>query len=77
MASIIKASINLSQVPKDKIIVGQSKEERDAKTAKTYLGNVKVVWTNGDNVEPAPRDGADAPPPPRPVVQDESVDLPF
>ena len=89
MASIIKASINLNTVPKDKIIIGkkdkylpititinddldqfgnqgpvcvdQSKEERDAKTAKTYLGNVKVVWTNGTNVEPAPRDGAPVP----------------
>jgi hypothetical protein len=106
MASIIKASINLNTVPKDKIIIGkkgkylpititinddldqfgnqgpvcvdQSKEERDAKTAKTYLGNVKVVWTNGENVDPAPRDGADAPPPPKKVaVQDETADLPF
>jgi len=25
----------------------QTKEERDAKAAKSYLGNVKVVWTNG------------------------------
>ena len=84
MASIIKTSINLNNIPKDKIFVGkkgkylpititindeldqfgnqgpvvveQTKEERDAKVAKTYLGNVKVVWTNGSNVEPAPRD---------------------
>ena len=104
MASIIKASINLSNVPKDKIITGkkgkylpititvnddldqfgnqgpicvdQSKEERDAKEAKTYLGNVKVVWTNGDNVEPAPRDAAPAPPKQAPVP-DEVEDLPF
>ena len=90
MASFIKASINLSNVRKDKILTGkqgkylhitltvnddldqfgnqgpicvdQSKEERDAKTAKTYLGNVKVVWTNGENVDAAPRDGASAPP---------------
>ena len=33
----------------------QTKEEREAKVAKTYLGNVKVVWTNGDNVNAAPR----------------------
>ena len=32
-----------------------SKEEREAKAAKTYLGNVQVVWTNGDNVPAAPR----------------------
>ena len=83
MASIIKASINLNEIPKDKIIIGkkgkylpititlndevdqfgnqgpvivdQTKEEREAKVAKTYLGNVKVVWTNGDNVNAAPR----------------------
>ena len=37
------------------VMVEQSKEERDAKVAKVYLGNVKVVWTNGENVGPAPR----------------------
>ena len=84
MASIIKTSINLNNIPKDRIfegkkgkylpititindevdqfgnqgpvVVEQTKEERDAKAAKTYLGNVKVVWTNGQNVDPAPRD---------------------
>ena len=89
MASIIKTSINLNNIPKDKILVGkkgkylpititlndepeqfgnqgpvvveQTKEERDAKAAKTYLGNVKVVWTNGDNVDVAPRDNQSAP----------------
>tara|TARA_Y100000114_G_C11519236_1_gene212696 strand:- start:123 stop:437 length:315 start_codon:yes stop_codon:yes gene_type:complete len=83
MASIIATSINLSEIPKDKIIEGkkgkylpititlndevdqfgnqgpvcvqQTKDERDAKTAKTYLGNVKVVWTNDNNVGVAPR----------------------
>jgi len=35
----------------------QTKEERDAKAQKTYLGNVKVVWTNGSNVNTAPREG--------------------
>ena len=83
MASIIKASINLSEIPADKIITGkkgkylpititlndevdqfgnqgpivvaQTKEEREAKQGKTYLGNVQVVWTNGDNVAAAPR----------------------
>ena len=102
MASIIKASINLSEVPKDKIYVGkkgkylpititlndeldqfgnqgpvvveQTKEERDAKAPKTYLGNVKVVWTNGNNVEPAPRTDAPEPAPTAPAVED---DLPF
>ena len=102
MASILKTSINLNAIPKDKIINGkkgkylpitislnddldqfgnqgpvcvdQTKEERDAKTAKTYLGNVKVVWTNGDNVAAAPRGDA---PQSQPKVNVEKEDLPF
>jgi len=102
MASIIKASLNLDAIPKDKIFIGkkgkylpititindeldqfgnqgpvvveQTKEERDAKAAKTYLGNVKVVWSNGTNVEPAPRDNNSAPAPAPAAVED---DLPF
>ena len=101
MASIIKASIDLNKIPKDKIYVGkkgkylpititindeldqfgnqgpvvveQTKEERDAKAPKTYLGNVKVVWSNGTNVEPAPRDGTPAPAQTAP----QADDLPF
>ena len=58
------------------IIVEQSKEEREAKADKTYLGNVKVVWTNGTNVAAAPREGAAAPPPQAaPAAADD--DLPF
>ena len=100
MASIIKASIDLNKIPKEKIFVGkkgkylpititindeldqfgnqgpvvveQTKEERDAKDPKTYLGNVKVVWSNGNNVEPAPRDGA-----PAPQLKPQEEDLPF
>ena len=102
MASIIKTSINLNEIPKDKIYVGkkgkylpititindeldqfgnqgpvvveQTKEERDAKAPKTYLGNVKVVWSNGTNVEPAPRDNNSAPAPAPAAAED---DLPF
>ena len=107
MASIIKASINLNQVPKDKIINGkkgkylpititindevdqfgnqgplmveQSKEEREAKMPKVYLGNVKVVWTNGQNVDAAPRmdQGGGAPPPPPQRQAAPMDDLPF
>ena len=43
------------------VVVEQTKEEREAKAPKVYLGNVKVVWTNGTNVAPAPRDGQSAP----------------
>jgi len=102
MASIIKASINLSEIPADKIITGkkgkylpvtitindevdqfgnqgpivvaQTKEEREAKAKKTYLGNVQVVWTNGDNVAAAPREGQ---PQQAAAVQGPADDLPF
>ena len=78
MASIIKASINLSEIPKDKIYVGKKGKYLPITITlndevKTYLGNVKVVWTNGDNVATAPRDNqpAAAPAPAKPA------DLPF
>jgi hypothetical protein len=89
MASIIATSIDLTKIPKDKIIEGkkgkylpititlndeldqfgnngpvvvqQTKEERDAKVEKVYLGNVKVVWTNDNNVGVAPREEQAAP----------------
>jgi len=90
MASIINFSIDLTKIPKDKIIDGkkgkylpvtltlndETKEEREAKTAKVYLGNAKVNWTNGQNVNVAPRDGQpqrQAAPAPQ-AVED---DLPF
>ena len=58
------------------LTVRQSKEQRESKEPKVYLGNVNVVWTNGQNVEPAPRDNiSSAPmaPQPQPVADD----LPF
>ena len=101
MASIIKASIDLNKIPKEKIFIGkkgkylpititindeldqfgnqgpvvveQTKEERDAKAPKVYLGNVKVVWTNGDNVAAAPREQQPQQVQQAPVVDD----LPF
>ena len=102
MASIIKTSIDLNKIPKDKIYVGkkgkylpititinneadqfgnqgpviveQTKDERDAKAAKTYLGNVKVVWTDGNNVDTAPRDNNQPAAAPAPAPAE---DLPF
>ncbi len=59
------------------ITIAQSKEEREAKSAKTYLGNVKVVWTNGDNVAAAPREGQQAPAPQKQSSPAPSDDLPF
>ena len=104
MASILATSIDLTKIPKDKIIVGkkgkylpititindepdqfgndgpvvvqQTKEERDAKQDKVYLGNVKVVWTNGDNVAATVKDSGTAPVKQAAVVQADD-DLPF
>ena len=45
------------------VIVQQTKEERDAKVEKVYLGNVKVVWTNDNNVGVAPRQEQQTAPP--------------
>jgi hypothetical protein len=53
-------------------VVQQTKEERDAKSDKVYLGNVKVVWTNGDNVGVAPKDNV-----PQAAPAKAEVDLPF
>ena len=105
MAGIIKTSINLDNIPKDKIIVGkkgkylpititvndepdqfgqqgpvcvdQSKEEREAKVARTYLGNVKVVWTNGNFPAPIPFEGQQAKPKTVVVDDGDDDDLPF
>ena len=110
MAGIIKTSINLSAIPKDRIIIGkkgkylpiaitvndepdqfgnqgpvivdQTKDEREAKAPKTYLGNCKVVWTNGTFPDPIPYDGPGAAKP-KPVAGTSTSniaveeDLPF
>lgn len=56
------------------VVIEQSKEEREAKSAKIYLGNVKVVWTNGDNVTAAPRTDQQAP---AQSIAPQADDLPF
>lgn len=35
------------------IMTEQTKDERDASMPKEYLGNVKVIWTDGQNVDTA------------------------
>ena len=55
------------------VCIQQTKEEREAKVPKTYLGNVKVVWTNDQNVGVAPKQQAQAVTPPAQPVDD----LPF
>ena len=104
MATILNTSINLSKVPKDKIIEGkkgkylpvtitinddvdqfgqqgsltvqQSKEQRESKEPKVYLGNVKVVWTNGTFPDKIPYEGNGATSQPKAQAKVEE-DLPF
>ena len=59
------------------ITVGQSKEERESKAPKVYLGNVKVLWTDGINVAVAPRDGQQQSTPQRRAPTTVEDDLPF
>ena len=59
-----------------RVSVGQQNEEMDRlATLRTYLGNARVVWTNGQNVEPAPRDNQPEAAPAAAAVKPE--DLPF
>jgi hypothetical protein len=50
---------------------GQSKEEREAKANRDYLGNGKVVWENGTITKAEPQQPQQA----APAQQD--LDLPF
>jgi len=103
MAGIINTSINLSVIPKDKIIEGkkgkylpititinndvdaygnhgpvavaQTKEERESKEQRTFLGNAKIVWTDGEFPQPVRND--QAPQQSQPQVKVEQDDLPF
>ena len=47
----------------------QTKEEREAKKPKLYLGNGSTLWTDGKSVKPQQED--------QPQDNDNNVDLPF
>ena len=66
------------------VCLEQTKEEREAKVAKVYLGNVKVLWTNGTFPDKIPyegrNDGGQAPfkdTPQKPQAVAADPDLPF
>ena len=82
MASIIKASIDLNKIPKEKIFIGKKGKYlpititvNDEPDQFGNPGPVIVVWTNGENVDTPPRDGEPAPKA-APAAQPEA-DLPF
>lgn len=97
MSAIVNFSLDLSKLPKEKMVKGkkgtyinltlsindqtnkfgsnasvtlaQSKEDREAKQDKVYVGNGKVVWTDGSCVRAAAQDAV--------VEEVASSDLPF
>lgn len=97
MSAIVNFSLDLTKLPKEKMIKGkkgtyinlslsvndetnqygsnasvtlsQTKEERDAKQDKLYVGNGKVVWTDGTCVKATAGDAV--------VEEVASSDLPF
>lgn len=101
MACIITTSINLDNIPKDKVItgkkgrylpisisvnneldqfsnagpvmVGQTKEERESKAPKVYLGNVKVAWSDGVALVKTPY----IPPQELKPISDKAENVPF
>ena len=100
MSALVNFSLDLSKLPKDKIIKGkkgqyinitasvndetkfgnnvsffvsQSKEERENKENKLYVGNGKVVWTDGNIVKAEIEDKE----PVNSVVEAEDDGLPF
>ena len=56
------------------IMTEQTKEQREAKEAKSYLGNVKVVWTDG---EPIPQKESQQMPMQAATNSSGDDDLPF
>ena len=58
------------------VTMDQTKEEREAKTPKQYLGNVKVVWTNGTFPDKIPYEANGQAPQPQKQAQAEP-ELPF
>jgi len=59
------------------IVIEQSAEERKSKVDKIFLGNSKVAWTNGQNVDVAPKDGQQQSAPKLKDATVEDDDLPF
>ena len=58
------------------IMTEQTKEQREAKEQKSYLGNVKVIWTDGQNVSTTDKPVQAAMQMQQPA-QTEEPDLPF
>jgi hypothetical protein len=60
------------------IYESQSKDERDAKSPRNYLGNAKLVWSSDSpSTAQASKPQAKAATPSAPTVEEEAEDLPF
>ena len=99
MSTLIKASIRVDKLPKEKFIKGkdgavyynltvsvqdesrfgnnvsiydsQTKEEREAKKMRNYLGNGRVIWTDGNVLVSEKTEEISK------VTEKEKSDLPF
>lgn len=56
------------------IYESQTKEEREAKAPRNYLGNAKLVWSSDGGSTPK-QSGSTPAPAPKPIVEEDS--LPF
>lgn len=57
------------------VAIAQTKEEREAKEPRTFLGNATIVWTDGEFPQPVLRDNQQAAAAPAAKVAQD--DLPF
>jgi len=60
-----------------KATLAQTKEERESKTAKVYVGNGKVVWTDNSPVTVAPRQEKQVQASEQSTAGRQTPDLPF
>lgn len=59
------------------VTLNQTKEQREAKEAKTYVGNGKVVWTDGTAPSVAPRQESSVASSQQSTAGRATPDLPF
>lgn len=59
------------------IFVAQSKEDRESKMPKKFVGNGKVAWTDGKIVKAEYVERTEAKPTGMPTQSSNSTDLPF
>lgn len=57
--------------------IEQSKEDRDAKKPRTYVGNGRVIWTDGNIQIAEKKEPAELAQRPAPTQEEDDSDLPY